>query len=383
MFLLGATAATAALLAACGGGGGENAAASGSSSAPRANLTVTAAPAQVVALPRTIQAPGTVAAWQEVPVGSEVGGLTAVQVLVDEGSFVRQGQPLVRLNDALLRAQLRQQEAQVASARATLAQASADYDRAADLSRRGYLSQASLDARLAQRATAQAGVSAAEAARAETATRLSQTVVRAPVSGLITARSVVLGQIVGAGTELFRLVRQGQLELNAQVPETDLQGLRAGLPAEVTLAEVGEMTGTIRLVTPQIDPQTRLGIARISLPARQGVRPGMFGTARIALSAAPTVVVPQSAIVYRGSTSGVFVLDANNRARFRAVQTGARVERAVAVTGVAEGERVVGSGAGFLNDGDLVTVAAAPAATAPQTQAAAPIAAPAGGAPRS
>lgn len=372
-------------LAGCGGSGGSGSApeaGSGSASSARATLTVTARPARLAPLPRTIQAPGTVAAWQEVPVGAETGGLTAVRVYVDEGSVVRQGQVLVKLNDALLRAQLRQQDAQLASSRATLAQAEADFRRAEDLARRGFLSPASLDARRAQQATAAASVAAAQAGRAETLTRLSQTEVRAPVSGLITARTVVLGQIVGAGSELFRLVRQGQLELNAQVPETDLQGLRAGLPVRVTLAEIGDMQGTIRIVTPQIDPQTRLGVARISLPPRLGVRPGMFGTAEIALVAAPTVVVPQSAIVYRGSNSGVFVLDAGNHARFRAVQTGARLGREVAVTGVREGERVVDSGAGFLGDGDLVTVAAAaPPAAAPATPAAS--ARPAGGAPRS
>ncbi len=324
-------------------------------------------------LPRTISAPGTVAAWQEVPVGSETGGLTAVQVLADEGSYVRQGQVLVRMNDALIRSQLRQQEAQVASARATLAQVSNDYQRAVSLSGQGYLSRSTLDQRLAQQRTAQANVQAAEAGRQETLTRLSQTEVRAPVSGLITSRSVVLGQIVQPGAELFRLVRQGQLELNAQVPEAELQALRAGMPARVTLSEVGELVGTIRVVTPQVDPQTRIGLARISLPARGGVRTGMFGTATIAVAAAPTLTVPQAAVVFRDGAAGVFVLDRGARARFRRVTTGERREQQVAVlSGLAAGERVVLDGAGFLGDGDLVTVAPRPAAMPARTAASAP-----------
>ena len=165
ILLLTAAVLAAGSLAACGGGGGGGGSASGSGAgAAPATQTVTVSPARLTPLPRTIQAPGTVAAWQEVPVGAETGGLTAVRVLVDEGAFVRQGQLLVKLNDALLRAQLRQQEAQLASSRATLAQAEADLRRAQDLSRQGFLSPASLDARRAQAQTAAAGVAAAEAA---------------------------------------------------------------------------------------------------------------------------------------------------------------------------------------------------------------------------
>lgn len=355
-----ALALSAAGLAACGGGGNGKAPAAGSASASGAHATITvrAAVARTSPLPRVVEAPGTVAAWQEVPVGSETGGLTAVRVLVDEGSFVRQGQVLVQMNDALLRAQLRQQDAQVASAQASLQQATAEYNRAQQLVGQGFISRSVLDQRLAQQRTAAANVAAAQAGRAETLTRLAQTQVRAPVSGLIVARTVVLGQIVSPGTPLFRLVRQGALELNAQVPESDLPGLAPGQTAQVSFSDLGEVTGRVRIVTPVVDPQTRVALARISLPFRAGVRPGMFGTARIALASAPTVVVPQTAIVYRGAASGVFVLDSGNHARFRAVQTGARIGNDVAVTGVNDGERVVIDGAGFLGDGDLVTVSA-------------------------
>lgn len=360
-------------LALAGCGGGDQKSSAEAQPAARPSLTVTAAPATTQLLPRTIQAPGTVAAWQEVPVGAEAGGLTAIRVLADEGSYVRQGQVLVKMNDALIRAQLRQQDAQLASAQAGLAQAQADYQRAANLSGQGYLSQASLDQRLAAQRTWTANVASAQAGRQETMTRLAQTEVRAPVSGLITRRSVVLGQIVAPGTELFRLVRQGQLELNAQVPETELQALRPGLPARVTISEVGEMVGTIRVVTPQVDPQTRIGIARIALPTRPGLRTGMFGTAAISVTAAPTIVVPQAAVVFRDNVSGVFVLDQGNRARFRRIATGERLDRQVAVlSGLNERERVVVNGAGFLGEGDLVTVTTArPAAAVAAAPAAA------------
>lgn len=330
--------------------------------APRAVLTVTAEPVRSEALPRVVDASGTVAPWREVPVGAETGGLTAVAVAADEGAYVRQGQTLVKLNAAVLRAQLRQQTAAVASARARLAESDADLTRARELNRRGYLSQASLDAAVAQQGTAAANLAAAIAARAETAARLDQTEVRAPVAGLVSSRTVVKGQIVAAGAELFRIVRDGRLELNAEITETELGLVRAGQSAQVSSAEAGTVPGAVRLVTPQVDPETRLALARIALPLRTAFRPGMFARARIDVGAQPALTVPQPAVLYREDKAGVFVIDANQRVHFRPVATGARSGGRVEIaSGLQAGERVAVQGAGFLADGDRVRVAAAAA----------------------
>jgi len=340
----------ALVLAACGGK--KEAAAP-----PKPALTVTAAVVALQPLSRTVEASGTVAAWELVPVGAETGGLTAVGVYADEGSYVRQGQVLVKMNDSVLSSQLRQQEAAVSSARAQLAQANANLARARELRQKGYLAQAALDARVAEQQTAAAQVASAQAGRAETATRRGQTDVRAPVSGLIVSRSVVKGQIISPGTELFRLVRDGRLELNAQVPEQQIAMLRPGMPATVS-AEGIVTTGSVRIVTPQVDPQTRLGLARIALTG-SGLRPGMFARAAIQVGAQPALTVPQTAVVFRNDKSGVYVLDRGNHARFRPVSTGARVgDRVEVLTGLTAGERIVVQGAGFLAEGDLVRVAA-------------------------
>lgn len=332
------------LIAACGGEKKD-------APAPRPTLTVSVDYVRATALPRVVEASGTIAAWQEVPVGSEAGGLEAIVVAVDEGAYVRQGQLLVKLNDRLLRAQ-------VASAQATVNQAKNALDRAQELNRRGFLSRAALDTAVANHATASAALS-------EVRARLDQTNIRAPVSGLITSRSVVKGQIVTAGTELFRLVRQGQLELNAQVPQADLSLVRPGQTAQVSGDEAGATLGTVRLVTPQVDPQTRLGLARITLQAGSGYRPGNFARATINVGAQPAFVVPSNAIVFREGRPGVYVIDTANRAHFRPVTTGVRSGALVSVTGVSAGQRVAVQGAGFLAEGNLVTVAAPAAAPAP------------------
>jgi len=358
-------------LAACGGEekakeAETRAGASGSS------LTVTVQAAALRNLPRTITASGTISAWEEVPVGAETGGLTATAVYVDEGRYVRQGAPLVQLNDALLKAQLRQQQAAVQTAEANADRDQAALGRAQELKERGFLSQASLDTALANKRSSDANLAAARASLSETQTRLAQATIRAPVSGLVISRNVTRGQIVSPGTELFRIVRDGRLELDAQVPETELALVRAGQSAVISSDQVGETTGTVRIVTPEVDPQTRLGVARISLVGG-GFRPGMFARARIDAGANPSVTVPTAAVLYRENKPGVYILDAQSRARFRPVVIQTRAEQWTAVDGVQPGARVIVQGAGFLGEGDRVRVAtpsARPAAAAPAPAAA-------------
>ena len=364
----GAAVLTLALtLAACGGDDkAREAEAKAKAGAAGSSQTVTVTAAALRNLPRTVTASGTISAWEEVPVGAETGGLTATAVYVDEGRYVRQGQPLVQLNDALLKAQLRQQQAAVQTAEANADRDQAALGRAQELKERGFLSQASLDTALANKRASDANLAAARASLSETRTRLAQATIRAPVSGLVISRNVTRGQIVSAGTELFRIVRDGRLELDAQVPETDLGLVRAGQSAVISSDQVGEATGTVRIVTPEVDPDTRLGVARISLSG-SNFRPGMFGRARIDVGASPAVTVPTAAVLYRENRPGVFILDNQGRARFRPVVIQTRAAEWTAVDGVVAGARVIVQGAGFLGEGDRVRVApaTAPRAAAP------------------
>jgi RND family efflux transporter MFP subunit len=359
------------VLAACGSGEGDARKAEAKAGHGASSQTVTVATATLQNLPRTVTASGSVSAWEEVPVGAETGGLTATGVFVDEGSYVRQGQPLVQLNDDLLRAQLRQQQAAVQTAEANAARDQAALDRAQELKERGFLSQASLDTALANQRASSANLASAQAALSETRTRLSQATIRAPVGGLVISRSVTRGQIVSAGTELFRIVRDGRLELDAQVPETELALVRAGQTATISSDQVGEAAGRVRIVTPEVNPETRLGVARIALSGGD-FRPGMFARARIQVGDQPAVTVPTAAVLYRENRAGVFVMGADGRAHFRQVTVLSRTNARTALTGIEVGARVVVEGAGFLGEGDRVTVAPARAAAAPAPPAAAP-----------
>lgn len=372
---LAASAALGAiLLAGCGGHGEEKG--GGQEKAGASRQTVSVATVSQTSLDRQISASGTVSAWEEVPVAAETGGLTAVALYVDEGSYVRQGQPLVQMNDVLLRAQLRQQQAQVQLAEANVARDDAALARAQELKERGFLAQASLDTALANQRASAANLASARATLAQTQTQLNQATIRAPVSGQIISRSVTKGQIITSGTELFRMVRDGRLELDAQVPETELPLIRAGQSATVTSSEAGSTTGTVRIVTPEVNAETRLGVARISLAPGSQLKPGMFARAQIAVGDQPATTVPTASVLYRNNRAGVFVLNADGASvRFQPIEVLSRTEASTAVSGVAVSARVVVQGAGFLNDGDRVTVA--PAAQSAGQPAARPASQPA------
>lgn len=317
------------------------------------------------AVPREINATGTISPWEEVVVGAETGGLSAVSVEAEEGQTVRAGQVLVKLNDTLLSAQLRQQDASVASARASLAEAEAALRRSRELQSKGYLSQASLDSSLARQQTASAQLAAAQAGRGETAARLAQTAIRAPVGGLISRRNVTKGQMVSTGAEVFRIVRDSRLELDAEIPETDLLLVKAGMPATIVSDRVGQVSGRVRLVTSEVNATTRLGVARVALSAMGGFRPGMFARTTIQAGDQAALTIPSASVLYRENRPGVFVVDAKRLVHFRRIAILATTADRIAATGLTAGETVVVEGAGFLGEGDAVRIGTATTPTTP------------------
>jgi RND family efflux transporter MFP subunit len=169
------------------------------------------------------------------------------------------------------------------------------------------------------------------------------------------------------------MVRDGRLELDARVPETELALVRAGQSAVISSDQLGEATGRVRVVTPEVDPESRLGVARIAINGG-AFRPGMFARARIDVGAQPQVTVPTPAVLYRENKAGVYVLGTDNRVRFQPVTVLARQNDRTSVEGLQAGVRVVVQGAGFLGDGDRVTVAAPARAAARPARPAAPAA---------
>ena len=333
---------------------------------PRPALTVSTAQPQRTSVPVRLSANGNVAAWQEASIGAESNGLRLTDVRVNVGDVVKAGQVLATFSAETVQADVAQMRASLLEAQANAAEAAANADRARSLQATGALSQQQIQQYTTAEKTAQARVEAAKATLNAQQLRLKYTQVVAPDSGVISARTATVGAVVGAGTELFRMVRKGRLEWRAEVTSTELRRIAPGAKVSVTAASGATAEGTVRMVAPTVDPQTRNALVYVDLPANSDFRAGMFARGEFALGQSEALTVPQEALVVRDGFSYVFVVGAEQRVQMRKVQTGRRVADRVEVTsGLEANASVAVRGAGFLNDGDLVRVAApAPAPAA-------------------
>ncbi len=333
--------------------------------AQRPALTISSAlPARTV-LPRSLSAQGDMAAWQEASVGTESNGLRLDAVLVNVGDGVRRGQVLARFDPRSVQADLAQSRASLQEARANAAEAEGNARRARSLSESGALSRQEVEQYATAQQTAQARVAAAEAMLQTRQLRLQHAVVLAPDDGVISARSATVGAVVGAGTELFRLIRQGRLEWRAEVLASDLPLLAPGTRARVTAASGAVVDGTVRKTGPTVDLETRKLLVYVDVPAmaratasgQPMVLPGMFARGDFLLGESAALTVPQEAVVVRDGFSYVFAVGADQRVQLRKVQVGRRVGEQVEVLGGLDAQQPVAvQGAGLLNDGDLVRV---------------------------
>lgn len=326
-------------LAACGEKKDEPVAATAAKSQARA---VTVGRVENRSLGGGFEASGQLVPREEAAVGSELAGYRVARVFVEEGAYVRAGQPLVQLDDTLLRAQIAQQAA-------ATAQAQAEAARVAGLDGQGVLSQEQIESR---RYVAKAQ----EAALAELRTRSSRMTITAPVGGRVLERTVRPGEISGgATTPWFRIARDGLVELDAEVNETQLSGLRLGQSAQVNLPDGKVVSGVVRIVSPRIDTATRLGKVRIRLPLDSDLRPGGFGRATFGASGRMVRAAPEAAIRYDAEGSSLVTIDGANRARQAPVRTGQRGGGWVELLdGPPTGTRVLLGGSAFTLDGDLV-----------------------------
>jgi RND family efflux transporter MFP subunit len=287
--------------------------------------------------------------------------LRVVEIAVDEGERVRRGQVLLRFDTAVAAAQVTEAEAALVEAEAALQVVRSDHGHGTEPPRSGSIATQMVGQRPATARQAEARVLAARAHRDEATVRLAQTEVLAPADGVVVRRAVQLGAVPVEGQELFRIVRDGRLELDAKLPDLDLPALHDGQSVRVVHGD-WEAQASVRAVAPTVAADTRLGLVHVTLPDAGKLRPGMFARAEIQLDPAVADAVPEAAIVYRDDRPAVFVKEPNDRVSLRYLATGARQGGFVQVVdGLREGELVVTSGAGFLSEGDRVAVVVAPA----------------------
>jgi HlyD family secretion protein len=330
-------------------------------------LTVTVAAPQTANMAQKISANGSLAAWQEAIVGAEANGLKVTEVRVNVGDRVQRGDVLATLQADTLQAELAQAEAALAEATASAQEAKAQADRARSLQQQGFFSNAQLSQALAAEASSVARVQSARAMVQLQGVRLSQTQVRAPDAGTISARQATVGSVVGAGTELFRLIRQGRIEWRAEVTAAELGRIQVGAPVQVRAASGQVLQGKVRMVAPSVDAQTRNALVYVDLPSSTGsARAGMYAQGDISLGQSQALTVPQAAVVVRDGFSYVYTVGADQKVSQVKVQTGRQsADRVEVLSGLKADAQVVARGGAFLNQGDTVRVVVDAAVPAP------------------
>ena len=329
-------------------------------------LTVTITRPSTADLPITLSANGSIVAWQEASVGAEANGLRLTEVRVNVGDEVKQGQVLAKFAAETIQADVAQARASLAEAVANAQESAANGDRARRLQPTGAISAQQINQYLTAEQAGKARVQAARATLHAQQLRMRHTQVIAPDSGVISVRMATVGAVVGTGTELFRMIRQGRLEWRAEVMSEELGRMAPGAMATLTAANGRKIQGKVRMVAPTVDPQTRAALVYVDLPKDSGAKAGMFATGQFELGSSDALTVPQQAVVMRDGFTFVFGMNADRRVAQIKVATGRRLGDRVEITsGVTPDTVIVASGAGFLNDGDLVKdMPQAPAPTA-------------------
>jgi RND family efflux transporter MFP subunit len=339
--------------------------------------------AEVSDFVETVNVSGSLVPRDEILVSPEIEGLRVLELRVDEGDRVKKGDVLATLVQESLDAQLAQSDAslaraeaaiskarsQIVEATARVAEADAAFERAKPLKKSGFLADSTYDQREAASKTSRAQLVAArdslklaeaekgqvEAQRRELAWRRANTEVTAPADGIVSRRTARVGGMASAVAEpMFRIIARGEVELDAEVIETELAKVAVGQKARITVAGAGEVTGTVRLVSPEVDKTTRLGRVRVFLGDDPKLHIGSFARGVISTAKSRGVAVPTSAVVF--DSDGAFVqIVVGSRVVRRSVETGLLAGNQVEVRkGISEGDLVVARAGTFLRDGDTV-----------------------------
>ena len=300
---------------------------------------------------------GVLVSREEAAVNSELSGYRVAKVFVEADATVQAGQPLAQLDDTLLKAQIAQQAALVDQQKVAAEQADKQAKDVAGLDGQGVLASEQIDTRRYQARSSRAALAAQQAQLNDLKTRDDRLTIRAPVAGLVLERNVRPGDIsaVSATAPMFRMARDSLVELEAQVDEGSMGGIRVGDAVQVALPSGALITGHVRLIDPNVDAQTKLGKVRVALPVRPDLRPGGFGRAVFVGLKRTVPAAPETAIRYDANGASVMVVGSDNRVSQVPVRTGDHAGGyAELLQGPPPGSRVLMGAAAFVLPGDAV-----------------------------
>jgi RND family efflux transporter MFP subunit len=290
-------------------------------------------PASVVVQTRDVDlgfpVEATVEAVRQATVAAQIAG-RVLEVRVDAGQRVKQGELLMRID-------AREAAGSDASARATLAQAAAAYERAKNLHAQKFISQAALD-------QAAAVYEAARGAAASSGAGASHGTVTAPISGLVAERHVEAGEMATPGKPLITIFDPRGMRVIASLPQYRLAELKKSPRARIEFPETGRWIEVQRIeILPTVDARSHTAIARLYLAENvEGVVPGTYARAHFTVGQAKKLTVPPAVVLRRGEVTAVYVLDDKGAAKLRQVRLGEAVAggELEVLAGINSGERV-------------------------------------------
>lgn len=318
-------------------------------------ISVAVAAAETGQIARPLVVEGTIAARSEVKILPKMSG-RVLEVLIDEGSAVKAGQVLAKIESPELEWQLQQQKAALLTAQANLSNAKSNLDRMRTLVEEGAISQQQFESAETQVKVADAQVKQLKAAIRLIETQQQNATVTSPISGVVIERTAEVGVMAMPSAPLFTIAQAGPLELQVSVPEQELAALKVGAPVVVESAAFPGQTfsGKVREVSPAVDPQTRQIRAKIDLGTSNVLKVGMFVRGTIQTESRQSLVLPTAAIQAEGAQAFVYI-DENGKAKRVNIQTGIRDGSKVeVVSGLSAGAPVVIEGGAFLKDGATI-----------------------------
>ena len=291
---------------------------------------VVVAPATLASFPLSVQALGNASANEAVEIRPVISA-RLMKIQFDEGQLVEAGTVLAELENV-------EPWADVAAAKARLADSEAQYKRLTELYKTQSVAESQLNEVTARREADLAAVQAAQA-------RLDHTVIRAPFSGRLGLRRVSIGSLVGPNTVITTLDDTGSIKLDFDVPEVYLSRLGIGLSVSAASAAYPDRVfeGTVSSIDTRVDPVSRTVTVRSVIDNPDGLlRAGMFMTVNLLKENIQALLVPEEAIVPERSKQYVWVVGNDGLAELREVRTGRRRPGQVEVLeGLVAGERVI------------------------------------------
>ena len=325
----------------------------------KASLSVELAVIEERTIPLKMSVNGSLAAWQEAVIGSQLNGVRIDSLRAEVGDTVKKGQTLAVFDQQTVRADLEQARAGVAEAQALFDQARLNADMIRNITDQGAVSAQERNQVIAAEKSAQARLLSAKALQTQQEIRLRNTTVTALDDGVISSRTATLGAVPNPGQELFRLVRQKRLEWQAEVTDAELMRIKEGMAVSV-FNDAQPLRGTVRTISPVINAQSRVGMVYVDVKDAysQGLKPGMYLRGEFDLGEQSAVVIPQTSIVERDGFTYAFTLDEKTSQvqRIKLKVNKAQGEFIEVIDGLKPGQKVVKSGVAFLAHGDFVKV---------------------------